>query len=56
MSNQMQQADQENPELFPLEIGPPYPLPIGTPPGGGSWTWNVNTGLWVEINNNEGVE
>lgn len=24
-------------------------VPVGTPPGGGSWTWNIDAQQWVEV-------
>ena len=30
----------------PVEL-PKHPDPIGTPPGGGEWTWDTQVGQWI---------
>lgn len=35
-------------EHMPASTAPAQP--IGTPPGGGEWTWDADAGGWVPVN------
>lgn len=37
------------PTTEPTAPAVPYPIPVGTPPGGGRWTWDVTAGKWVSL-------
>lgn len=36
----------------PTPAGTAPAQPIGTPPGGGEWTWDAERGAWAPVNHN----